>query len=70
MFLGLGQSGTVFFKGCLSLFWNTYHFYGALLKASPVMDLLEKGNRGFADLRYGEEDSISPSTQIFPTTKS
>ena len=28
-----------------------------------------KGNRGFADLRYGEEDSISPSTLIFPATK-
>ena len=24
-----------------------------------------KGNRAFADLRYGEEDSISPITQIF-----
>ena len=22
----------------------------------------------YADLRYGEEDSINPSTQIFPTT--
>ena len=69
MFLGLGQSGTVFFKGSLSLFWNTFHFYGALLKASPVMDLLEKRNRAFADLKYGE-DSISPSTLIVPTTKS
>ena len=26
-------------------------------------------NRAFADLRYGEEDSISPSTQIFADTK-
>ena len=28
-----------------------------------------KGNRAFADLRYGEEDSISPNTQIFAATK-
>ena len=28
-----------------------------------------KGNRAFADLKYGEEDSISPSTQIFPAKK-
>ena len=28
-----------------------------------------KGNGAFADLRYGEEDSISPSTLIFPATK-
>ena len=26
-------------------------------------------NRTFAELRYGEEDSISPSTLIFPATK-
>ena len=28
-----------------------------------------KGNRAFADLRYGREDSISPSTLIFDATK-
>ena len=28
-----------------------------------------KGNCAFAELRYGEEDSTSPSTQIFPATK-
>ena len=28
-----------------------------------------KGNRAFADLRYGEEDSISPSTLIVAATK-
>ena len=28
-----------------------------------------KGNRAFADLSYGEEDSIGPSTQIFAATK-
>ena len=28
-----------------------------------------KGNRAFADLRYWEEDSISPTTLIFPGTK-
>ena len=27
------------------------------------------GNRAFADLGYGEEDSISPSTLISPTTR-
>ena len=26
-------------------------------------------DRAFADLRYGEEDTISPSTLIFPATK-
>ena len=28
-----------------------------------------KGNHAFADLRYGEEDSISPSTLNFAATK-
>ena len=28
-----------------------------------------KRNRAFADLRYGEEDIISPSTLNFPATK-
>ena len=28
-----------------------------------------KGNRAIADLRYEEEDSISPGTLIFPATK-
>ena len=28
-----------------------------------------KGNRAFADLRYGKEDSISPGTLIFAATK-
>ena len=28
-----------------------------------------KGNRAFADLRYGKEDDISPSTLIFAATK-
>ena len=28
-----------------------------------------KGNRAFADLIYGEEDNISPSTLIVPATK-
>ena len=28
-----------------------------------------KGNRAFADLRYGRKDSISPNTLIFPATK-
>ena len=31
--------------------------------------LFSKGNRAFADLRYVEEDSISPSTLIFAATK-
>ena len=30
---------------------------------------LVKGNRAFADLRYGEEDGISPSTLMFANTK-
>ena len=30
---------------------------------------LSNGNRAFADLRYWEEDSSSPSTLIFPATK-
>ena len=33
----------------------------------PKLD--RKGNRAFADLRYGEEDTSSPSTQIFAATK-
>ena len=28
-----------------------------------------KRNRAFADLRYEDEDSISPSTLVFPATK-
>ena len=32
--------------------------------------LLFKGNRTIADLRYGQEDSISPSTLIFAAIKS
>ena len=28
-----------------------------------------KGSRAFADLRYGKEDSISPSTLIFAAAK-
>ena len=32
-------------------------------------DTYRKGNRAFADLRYGKEDSISPSTLIFAATK-
>ena len=44
---------------------------GIFSEKKPVLyfDLLQKGNRAFADLRYGEEDSISPSTVIFPATK-
>ena len=30
---------------------------------------LLKGNRAFADLRYGEEDCNSRRTQIFPPTQ-
>ena len=29
----------------------------------------DKGHRSFADLRYGKEDSISPTTLIFAVTK-
>ena len=29
----------------------------------------EKGNRALADLRYGEEDSISPSTLVVAAIK-
>ena len=29
----------------------------------------DKGNRGFADIRYGEEDSISPIILIFAAVK-
>ena len=36
----------------------------------PFSPLVLKRNRAFADLRYKEEDSISPSTLIFSTTKS
>ena len=31
--------------------------------------LKKGGNRAFADLRYGEEDSFSPSILIFAVTK-
>ena len=30
---------------------------------------LHKGNRAFADLRYGEEDSLSPSTLFVADTQ-
>ena len=40
---------------------------GQLLEDNVVK--ARKGNRAFADLRYGEEDSIGPSTLVFPTTK-
>ena len=30
---------------------------------------LDKGNCACTDLRYGKEDSISPTTLIFPATK-
>ena len=29
----------------------------------------QKGNRAFGDLRYVQEDNISPSTLIFAATK-
>ena len=38
---------------------------GAVLQTPP---LLIKGNRAIADLRYWEEDRISPSTLIFAAT--
>ena len=34
-----------------------------------LKDLKHKGNRAFADLRCGEEDSISPSTHNFVAKK-
>ena len=34
----------------------------------PLILVLYKGNRAFADLRCGEEDSISPSTHTFAAT--
>ena len=36
----------------------------------PFSPLVLERNRAFADLRYKEEDSISPITLIFPTTES
>ena len=39
------------------------------LEVSSMVWILLKGNCAFADLRYGKEDSISPSTQIFAATK-
>ena len=44
-------------------YWYNFVFQNLGLHSSC------KGNRAFADLRYGEEDSISPSTLIFPATK-
>ena len=32
-------------------------------------NMVSKVSRAFADLRYGEEDSISPNTLTFPATK-
>ena len=43
-----------------AIFWHT-------LKNIAVLKY--KGNRAFADLRYGEEDSISPRTLIVAATK-
>ena len=37
-------------------------------KISFLTDI-DKGNRAFADLRYGEEDGISPRTLIFAAIK-
>ena len=38
--------------------------------ADEVRSIMCKGNRTIADLRYGLEDSISPSTLIFTAIKS
>ena len=50
--------------------------YLSKLKTLPVLTSplckqppLFKGNRAFADLRYGELDSISPSTLMFAAKK-
>ena len=34
-----------------------------------VVAACSQENRAFADVRYGEEDSVSPSTLICPVTK-
>ena len=34
-----------------------------------VVAAYSQENRAFADIRYGEEDSVSPSTLICPVTK-
>ena len=48
----------------------TLHWYNlSLFRTSELVNLLYKGNRAIADLRYGKEDSISPSTLIFAATK-
>ena len=33
------------------------------------LKVFHKGNHAFADLRYGEQDSISPNSFIFSATK-
>ena len=61
--------------------WTLHPFYTILVQNSARQDntwyICEadniirhyKGNRAFADLRYGEEDSISTSTLSFAATK-
>ena len=44
------------------------YFY-FLLYEDQTIPVTTKGNHAFADLRYGEEDTISYSTLIYPATK-
>ena len=41
---------------------------GLIIKVTRI-SLISKGNRAFADLRYGVEDTVSPGTLNYPTTK-
>ena len=38
-------------------------------KPNQYLPFKKRGNHAFADLRYGKEDSISPSTLIVAATK-
>ena len=49
--------------------WAAGLFFKIVLFLCLKIVVFPKGNRAFADLRYGEEDRISPSTLMFANTK-
>ena len=65
------KKNSPFFCYVFNLSTLTYPILGWPLSTpgSTKGNSFANGSRAFADLRYGEEDSISPSTQIFPATK-
>ena len=54
----------------IDIFLHNFVDISQLSYSAFILHLLNfKGNHTFADLRYGEEDIISPSTLIFAATK-